>query len=291
MRRGLVAGLWALFSAGVAFAHEGNPWAAFSAPTEGPARSVGEYSAGCLQGAKALPIDGLGYQVMHPSRNRVYGHPALLDFVRALGRGVRKQDLGVVLIGDLGQPRGGRAPGGHASHQSGLDVDIWYSYPRRALKGPMSTSEREQIKARSVIDGKHDTIRAELRDHVTKLLKIAVEYPSVDRVFVHPIIKRDLCAEPSIDRAIWHKLRPWYGHADHFHARLACPADSPHCQSQPPIEAGDGCGELGFWFDAKAQAERKRAQEQYQQKVVSGRGWPVECDPLLDGKRKPDPGQ
>jgi len=281
MRRGLLVVSWLLFSAALAFAHAPNPWPGFSAPSSGPARSLGEYSAGCLRGGKALPLDGVGYQVMHPSRNRAFGHPALLEFVRALGRGVKQQKLGVVLIGDLSQPRGGRAPGGHASHQSGLDVDVWYSYPKRALKGPLDASEREQIKARSVLDGKRDTIRAEWKEHVTKLLKIALADPRVDRVFVHPIIKRELCADPRIDRAIWHKLRPWYGHADHFHARMACPADSPDCQSQPPIEAGDGCDQLGFWFDAAAQAERKRAQEQYQQTVVAGRGWPLACDALL----------
>lgn len=179
MRRGLAAGLWTLLSAGVVFAHTGNPWPSLNLPSSGPARSLGEYSAGCLQGGKALPLDGVGYQVMHPSRNRAYGHPALLEFVRALGRGVKQQELGVVLIGDLSQPRGGRAPGGHASHQSGLDVDVWYSYPKRALKGPLAASEREQITARSVLDGKRGTIRTEWKEHVTKLLTIALEDPRV----------------------------------------------------------------------------------------------------------------
>lgn len=27
------------------------------------------------------------------------------------------------------------------------------------------------------------------------------------------------------------KVRPWYGHADHIHVRLKCPADSPVCRA------------------------------------------------------------
>jgi penicillin-insensitive murein endopeptidase len=272
-----------LSSATLVLAATDNPWPGFATPAPGPARAIGEYSAGCLQGARELPLDGAGYRLMHPSRNRVFGHPALLEFVRALGRGVRKLGLSVVLIGDLSQPRGGRAPGGHASHQSGLDVDVWYWAPRSALKGPLTLDEREQLAARSILDGrrKRGVIRREWNERVAGLLRVAADDGRVERIFVHPAIKRELCAGAGSERAFLHKLRPWHGHDDHFHARLACPADSPQCKPQAPLAPGDGCDELGFWLDASAQAERKRAQEEYQHKVVAGRGWPAECEALL----------
>ena len=49
------------------------------------------------------------------------------------------------------------------------------------------------------------------------------------------------------------KVRPWYGHDDHIHVRLKCPANSPHCRKQPPVPGGDGCGDkdLAFWFSDK----------------------------------------
>ena len=45
------------------------------------------------------------------------------------------------------------------------------------------------------------------------------------------------------------KVRPWYGHDDHIHVRLKCPADSPNCRAQPPVPGGDGCDKsLDHWF-------------------------------------------
>lgn len=257
-----------------------NPWPSFVTPARGPARAIGDYSGGCLQGARGLPIEGLGYQVMHPSRKRFFGHPALIDFVRSFGRAVRKQGLFVVLVGDLSQPRGGRAPGGHASHQSGLDADIWYWHPKNARTRSLSAEEREQLSARSILDEETGSVLSEWSEHVAGLLRLAAEDARVDRVFVHPIIKRELCARAT-DRAFLRKIRPWHGHDDHFHARLACPADSSACTPQEPIAEGDGCDELAFWLDEKASAEREKARRAYQQKVAEGRGWPTACDALL----------
>ena len=46
-----------------------------------------------------------------------------------------------------------------------------------------------------------------------------------------------------------YKVRPWYGHAEHFHVQIACPADSAECKPPAPPHPSDGCGsELDFWF-------------------------------------------
>src|SRR5262245_1746020 len=209
--------------AGVALAERGpTPWQRVKTPSGGEPRAIGDYSGGCVQGARALPLDGEGYQAMHPSRLRHFGHPELLDFIAQLGKGTRAAQLPDVLIADLSQPRGGRASGGHASHQSGLDVDIWYIGPEKS--GALTDAQREQMKARSVLDGKRGTIRSRWAPRVTKLLQLTASDARVERVFVHPFIKRELCALPgsgtATDRAWLGKLRPWYGHDDHFHVRL-----------------------------------------------------------------------
>src|SRR5436190_14984120 len=49
-----------------------NPWQALRTPAKGVARSIGDYSAGCLTGAETLPLDGDGYRVMRPGRRRNY---------------------------------------------------------------------------------------------------------------------------------------------------------------------------------------------------------------------------
>lgn len=263
-------------------AGSGNPWGAFRHPVAGEPRAIGDYSGGCIQGAVPLPLDGAGYQVMRPSRLRNFGHPSLIDFVETLGRGVQRDHLGVLLIGDLGQPRGGRANGGHASHQTGLDVDIWFWHPKKAERRPLSRHVREALKARSIVDSKSGQIRAEWSKNVTGMLRLTAEDARVDRIFVEPVIKRQLCREAGPARAWLRKIRPWFGHDDHFHVRLACPSDSPDCQAQDPTPQGDGCGaELAWWFDAKAQADRRKAKQKYQSKVRQGRQWPPACDALL----------
>ena len=52
-------------------------------PSPPPAGAIGGHASGCLAGAEPLPLDGLGYQVMRPSRNRYYAHPTTIEFVRA----------------------------------------------------------------------------------------------------------------------------------------------------------------------------------------------------------------
>ena len=83
----------------------------------------------------------------------------------------------------------------------------------------------------------------------TALVKAAAEDPEIARIFVNAAIKKAMCSEAGSDRAWLAKVRPWWGHAEHFHVRLDCPPDSPQCKSQPPVPAGDGCGHaLDYWF-------------------------------------------
>jgi penicillin-insensitive murein endopeptidase len=258
------------------------PWGKVKTPSSGEPEAIGDYSAGCVQGAKPLPLAGEGYQVMHPSRLRYFGHPDLLDFISKLGQGARAAQLADLLVGDLSQPRGGRATGGHASHQSGLDVDLWFFNPSDAGAAPLDDQQREQLKARSVIDGKHGTVLPRFAARVSKLLQLTAADPRVERVFVHPIIKRELCALPGSERAWLGKLRPWFGHDDHFHVRLACPKDSPLCRPQTEVGKGDGCGdELAWWFSPEATQDRDQGRKRYQSKVASKPAVPARCRELI----------
>src|SRR5689334_5431776 len=85
-------------------------WAAVHTPRKGPATSVGGYSAGCLQGSAALPRSGPGYELLHLGRHRGFGHPDLVAYIRRLGAAVRKKKLGMLLVGDMSQVRGGPTP-------------------------------------------------------------------------------------------------------------------------------------------------------------------------------------
>ncbi len=266
-----------------------NPWPSFLDPSAGPAHSIGDYSAGCLQGAQLLPLDGVGYQVMRPSRRRYFGHPALVDFVRALARHVYDKGLGVLLVGDLSQPRGGPTASGHASHQTGLDVDIWFWHPEHARHAPLPLLTREQLIAESVVDLKARAIRAQWREHVSRVLRLTADDQRVERVFVNPVIKRELCRQRSEERAWLRKIRPWPGHDDHFHVRLSCLPGDSICQAQAPLPPGDGCDKLTLSLERAAQKEHKAVRQDSQQAVTRGHSWPERCNELLGPTWNPRP--
>jgi penicillin-insensitive murein endopeptidase len=225
------------------------------APAQSSPRAIGGYARGCLAGAVALPADGPFHQAMRLSRNRNWGHPELVSYLEGLAEAADKvAGWPGILIGDLAQPRGGPMLGGHASHQIGLDADIWLTPapPRR-----YTDEERESLSAVSVIGAKQEVPAggdwkvdpALWSDGHAAVIKAAAGDPRVARIFVHPAIKRALCERAGKDRAWLRRIRPWYGHHYHFHVRLSCPPDSKGCENQAPPPPGDGCdGSLDWWF-------------------------------------------
>jgi penicillin-insensitive murein DD-endopeptidase len=237
-------------------------WAKVTSPTMTPdgGQSIGSYTSGCLRGGSALPLQGSGYQVMRLSRQRFYGHAALIRVIQELGQVAVNEKLGTLLIGDLGQPRGGPTLSGHRSHQSGLDVDIWFLLSEQANSRLLTANERESWNATSVVDVKTDIMDYRQWSLANeKILEAAAKQPEVDRIFVNPSIKRELCSHKSPSSASWlRKIRPWWKHDDHFHLRLKCPQNNPDCQGQEPLPSGDGCdASLDWWFSAEAKAPSK----------------------------------
>jgi penicillin-insensitive murein DD-endopeptidase len=227
-------------------------WSEEQTPFPGPARSIGKPAAGCLAGAASLPFDGPGYQVIRLSRHRYFGNPATISFVETLGQTAAAAALPPFYVGDISLPRGGPMPNGHASHQIGLDVDIWFNLDPKPVLAPIT---REDVPLPSMLtaDGKAlDPTRFGARQ--VALLRLAASDPRVDRIFVNPVIKRALCegilGVTGGDRSWLHRLRPWYGHDDHFHVRLSCPAGSTDCVRHAPVPPGDGCdASLAWWFE------------------------------------------
>ena len=253
-----VIGVWLAIGPGAGAVSRGlvaKQWQAQRAPAGGPALSIGTCSCGCLQGAATLPISGPGYEVLHLGRNRRFGHPRLIAYVKRLGSAARAAKLGPLVIGDLSQPRGGPTPSGHRSHQTGLDADIGYVPPEGLRAGHVKAPDRERLMPPAVIDLKTHKTTDAWTPKVPSLLALAAADPAVDRIFVNPAIKKRLCEAPATAKAPWQgRLRPWWGHHDHFHVRLKCPPDSPLCVPQEP-PPNDGCGaSLAWWFSPDAQA-------------------------------------
>ena len=263
----IVVCLAALLPAGRALAYtpaaslaKTNAWSRFETPSPADAEVIGGYANGCFTGGKALPKDGPGYQIVRRYRNRYYGHPRLLRYLSDYGERVKSAGLDVVLLGDLSQPHGGPMPYGHSSHQSGLDVDIWFYRPPAARQRPLTEKERDELRFPSFVDEEKETVRRDLwtPEHV-QMLRLSVERPEVARVFVSAIIKKELCETAGDDREWLRKIRPWWAHDDHFHVRLTCPPGDEDCVNQAPVAAGDGCERVDWFLRARARARLKAA--------------------------------
>jgi penicillin-insensitive murein endopeptidase len=265
---------------GSAPALAGNAWSAVAYPLSGSPQVIGSYAAGCVAGAGALPLVGDGYQAMRPSRNRYYGHPKLIAFVERMGRETAARG-GRLLIGDLAQPRGGPMPSGHRSHQSGLDVDIWFlQKPRDQV---LSRADTERIEMPSMVRATEGALNASRwSPRYRDALKQAAQSPEVDRIFVNAIIKQALC-QSETDRSWLNKVRPWWGHDSHFHVRLVCPRDSALCQPQKPIPPGAGCdADLANWVRDIRQAALSPKPYRRPEPPSADR-LPTACNAVLNG--------
>ncbi len=216
-------------------------------PADMDSRSIGFYARGCLAGGEALPVNGEAWQVMRLSRNRNWGNPDLIGFLEKFAKTVPKvSDWPGILVGDLSQPRGGPMLTGHASHQIGLDADIWLTpMPKREL----SRTEREEMSATMMV--RSDRLDIDPRvwtGDQTAVIRSAAKHKEVQRIFVNAAIKKALCREAGADRDWLNKVRPMWGHDYHFHIRMRCPAGEESCDSQDPVPPGDGCDQLGWWF-------------------------------------------
>lgn len=238
------------FTSAFAYTPENKPdnaWSAIQQPTTETPESIGSYANGCLQGAEQLDTSGVGYIDMRRNRNRYYGQPKLISFIRDLGEYTNKHYGHKHLIGDLSQPRGGKMNFGHSSHQIGLDVDIWMqTVPRQQAVSPFRDMQTIANKATGeVINGR---IAPPTRD----ALYFAATYPEVARIFVNPVVKWHLC-QTEQGTAWLNKIRPWWGHDQHFHVRMQCPADDRQCHNQKPPPPGDGCNDnLYRWVDEQS---------------------------------------
>jgi penicillin-insensitive murein endopeptidase len=257
-------------------------------PSLGKAMAIGYYPRGCLQGGVELPVDGPNWQVMRLSRNRNWGHPELVKFLEKFAPlAAKATGWNGVMVGDMAQPRGGPLPFGHLSHQIGLDVDIWFMpMPDRRL----SNEERDDISATNLVSDDWKSINPKTWTPADiAFIRTAAEQPEVERVLVNAAIKKELCRVADKKQDGWmDKVRPWYGHNDHIHVRLKCPADSPNCRKQPPVPGGDGCGakELDYWFSDKV-LHPHITEPKHPPKALTLADLPPACKTVLDAPANP----
>lgn len=207
----------------------------------------GSYAKGCLAGGEQLSETGSTWQAMRLSRNRNWGHPETIKFIKRLSKFAAKQKgWDGLYIGDISQPKGGPMRGDHRSHQIGMDVDIWMRPPDDLN---LSEAERETISSISMRRAKGAFVNSNWTKQHHAILRRAAKDKAVARIFVFPGAKVQMCKDEKGDRSWLRKIRPWWGHYYHFHVRLACPKGVKGCVDQAPPPEGDGCKDAEEWVN------------------------------------------
>lgn len=220
-------------------------------PSQQDPMPIGSYARGCAAGLVELPESGPTWQAMRLSRNRHYGQPVMIDYLTDLSRAATSVGWAGLYIGDVSQPRGGPMTSGHASHQIGLDADIWMLPPRRLT---LSRAEREKISSIPVRSADQRSVTENWTPSHRALMEIAASDPRVDRIFVAAAVKIEMCKTATRADTKWlQKIRPVAGHDTHFHVRLKCPKGARLCQTQTPSVAelsnnGNGCDDTLTWW-------------------------------------------
>lgn len=259
-------------------------------PAALPPRPVGFYAKGCMAGGEALPVNGPTWQVMRLSRNRNWALPETVRLIERIADKAHEQaGWPGILVGDMSQPRGGPMLTGHASHQIGLDADIWLTpMPNRRL----SRNEREEMSAVMMVRrDRLDIDPAAWTPTHWKVLRAAALEPRVDRIFVNAAIKKALCREAKGDRSWLHKVRPMYGHDYHFHIRLSCPPGVDGCTPQPEPPPGEGCSasDFAYWFSDAVLHPKPPTKPPPPRHQLTLSELPAECRAVLAAPdRKPD---
>jgi murein endopeptidase len=127
---------------------------------------LGKPFAGRLVHGVQLPAEGTGFFTWDPikklSPNRAWRRWAADTTLRTLLRVVAEfraanPDAPRVAIGDLSRPRGGDfgpryGKPGHASHQNGLDIDLYYPRLDRLERAPTRVGQVDQRLAQDLVD-------------------------------------------------------------------------------------------------------------------------------------------
>ena len=127
---------------------------------------LGTYSAGALERGVRLPAEGRAFLTWDPvlrrSPNRAWrrwGTDRLVRTVLSVARGFHAAHPSAprLLIGDLSRPHGGDfGPQfgyvGHASHQNGLDVDVYYPRAHRRPIAPRDAGDIDRALSQELVD-------------------------------------------------------------------------------------------------------------------------------------------
>jgi penicillin-insensitive murein DD-endopeptidase len=148
----------------------------------------------------------------------------------------------------------------------------------------LSAQERESMSAVSMIKKGGLTVDGRLWTPAhARLLERAANYSEVERILVHPGIKKKLCDTVTGDRSWLRKIRPFWGHDYHFHVRIGCQPGSNGCKAQDAPPNDDGCGKsLAWWFTEEPWRPNKNPDAPKARDIMTMASLPKQCRVVLD---------
>ncbi len=249
---------------------------------QGNSQSIGTYNNGCILNPVELK-QGANFEKPRLSRRNNFANPEMIKFIEDLSGDVNKKYGKKLLVADISKNKGGRIPSLHASHQIGLDADIWYKLydPKQNL----NESNIETLSPTDMVSSDGKKISEYWSADNENILRMAARNNNVDRIFVNAAIKKQFCSKYKDE--IWQrKIRAWWGHNEHFHVRLKCPANSPECVMTVGAVNVDGCdSSLNWWFSDEALHPQAKKEAPISEKEIFSR-LPKRCQEILKDEKK-----
>lgn len=216
------------------------PPAPFALPAESPSASRGETSRGRLHRGQPMPSNA---NVRIKNAATAYGTTELVSLITWAARRVREgTGAGVLLVGDLSRPRGGRlAP--HRSHRSGRDADLGFYLldtegnpviPRRFVRmgSELTGRSRDGVEVRFDVARNWALVAALLSQDAVPVQYIMVVGRLKRALLTHAMeigAPKWLLARAQVALGPRRSGRRRDGHNSHFHVRIFCADDDVRC--------------------------------------------------------------
>ncbi|HEX4925317.1 MAG TPA: penicillin-insensitive murein endopeptidase [Bdellovibrionales bacterium] len=184
-------------------------------------QAVGLYWDGYLVNGHTFPSHGTGYFASRYFRRVQATTYDLQKVIEYAALKIHDRYNKSILVGSISQPGGGKFSG-HASHQNGLDADVYFIRVNDQDTGNLVVNGR--------VSRNFDTIKN------YEFIKALVSTNRIRKVFVNRAIKRALCSYSRLqgldNDPLQRKIAIESGHINHVHVRITCPLASPKCREQ-----------------------------------------------------------
>lgn len=210
-------------------------------------QAIGYVGDGRLQNAIDLYSyeqnhSGVGFEIIRPKRLTHFATNELTHVMLMMGKFTRQHlPEQKLYVGDLSREKGGKL-GSHLSHQTGMDVDVAFYFDNKTFHGRFASAV--------AVDKPHGSWLPEAQ---WKLFKEVVASDYIDRIFIHAVLKKNLCElaikngelqKDTKNGVVFETLRrliPEKDHHNHFHLRVKCSRAQEKCRPMAEPANTSGC--------------------------------------------------